>query len=303
MGLSRKRLAVGGIVAALLPFLALCFGPPARPPVKPSDVRACVAKVATGPAVGSHALAAMPARERAALVTSARWPNGSTIRVRFLPGVSKALHDELLKAAAEWMTHANVKFVEVASAPSDVRVSADPGGGSWSYIGTGVRSVPETEATLNLGWADDYGRSLHELGHTLGLIHEHQNPQAKIPWNVPAVLAYYMATQGWSYQEIIEQVLKVDNEPLTNGGYDRVSIMEYPIPAALVTDPSFAVGWNTSLSTHDVQFIGQVYPFPAPVKPPVAPPTGPVPVPPAIFKFPVPAPGEYQIIVSPAKAA
>jgi hypothetical protein len=48
--------------------------------------------------------------------------------------------------------------------------------------------------------------------------------------------------------------------PLTNGGYDKLSIMEYPIPAALVTDPAFAVGWNAALSDHDKAFIDSVYP-------------------------------------------
>ena len=30
---------------------------------------------------------------------------------------------------------------------------------------------------------------LHEFGHALGLIHEHQNPIQAIDWNKPAVIA------------------------------------------------------------------------------------------------------------------
>ena len=49
---------------------------------------------------------------------------------------------------------------------------------------------------MNYGWLtpdsdDDELRRvvLHEFGHALGLIHEHQNPEGGIEWNEPAVKA------------------------------------------------------------------------------------------------------------------
>jgi hypothetical protein len=32
---------------------------------------------------------------------------------------------------------------------------------------------------------------IHEFGHALGLIHEHQNPSGGIQWNKPVVCRYY----------------------------------------------------------------------------------------------------------------
>jgi len=166
-----------------------------------------------------------------------------------------------MAAAAEWMKYANIEIIQVTSGPSEIRCSFDPGG-SWSYIGTEILSVPPDQPTINFGWGPDMPTCLHELGHTLGLIHEHQNPLARIPWNKSAVLAYYAGPpNNWPYQQTVDNVLTVDNPALlTNGGFDKYSIMEYPIPAELVTDPSFAVGWNTELSAGDKALIAAIYP-------------------------------------------
>ena len=53
----------------------------------------------------------------------------------------------------------------------------------------------------------------------------------------------------------------LDPSTLTKTVLDLKSIMLYPIPADLITDPSFATGWNTSLSPIDIEFIGQLYPW------------------------------------------
>ena len=49
------------------------------------------------------------------------------------------------------------------------------GQGSWSYLGTDATRVPKESFTMNLGFVDR-STVLHEFGHSLGLIHEHQSP-------------------------------------------------------------------------------------------------------------------------------
>ena len=56
-------------------------------------------------------------------------------------------------------------------------------GGSWSYIGADAATIPKESFTMNLGFVDR-STVLHEFGHSLGLIHEHQSPfKGGYEWN------------------------------------------------------------------------------------------------------------------------
>lgn len=102
-----------------------------------------------------------------------------------------------------------ISFREVQR-PDDamVRVGFDAGDGSWSYVGRDVLNVRDpVERTMNFGWSltTPYGRdtALHEIGHTLGLEHEHQNPFAGIVWDEEAVRVYFRGPpNNWSDAQI-----------------------------------------------------------------------------------------------------
>lgn len=60
-------------------------------------------------------------------------------------------------------------------------------GYACSAIGTDARLPCYKERqTMNLGWVDER-TILHETGHALGLVHEHQHPEGKIDWDMQKV--------------------------------------------------------------------------------------------------------------------
>lgn len=198
------------------------------------------------------------------------WPNGQRLKVAFVDG-DPVVHGKVAAVARQWEDHANLRLDFGAHARADIRVSFAEKGWSWSMVGTDARQVHRARATMNYGWLEpgtgdrEYQRVvLHEFGHALGMIHEHQNPAARgaIPWDVEKVYAYY-AQQGWSRDDVDRNIFDTYDADQTNfSSYDPESIMQYPVPDAL-TVGSFAIGWNTRLSPLDKEYMRRQYPFDA----------------------------------------
>ncbi len=199
-----------------------------------------------------------------------RWLSGQTVRVKFLNG-NGFLHQKVVQFASEWMNYANINFIFVASYENaDIKINFDNSNASWSYYGNYSQNIPQNQASMNFGWFDsntpDYEFSrtiIHEFGHALGMVHEHQNPNATIPWNRPVVYAYFGgAPNYWSTAQVDNNILNTFSPNQTNSGiYDRESIMHYFFPNGLTTDGSTFLQ-NNVLSTTDKSFIGAIYPFP-----------------------------------------
>ena len=199
------------------------------------------------------------------------WQPGRTLRVRFLEGSPK-VKSNVQRFAEQWMQYANIKLQFVDSGDAEIRV-AFKDDGSWSAVGTDAlvtQAFKKDEATMNYGWLtesstdDDYsGVVLHEFGHALGMIHEHQNPSAKIQWNREAVYAYYARDPNrWSRADVDHNLFETYDPTRTQfTACDPRSIMMYPIPPEHLEagDP---VGWNTELSDDDKAFVASLYPFP-----------------------------------------
>jgi serralysin len=206
------------------------------------------------------------AQSKAALVKGSKWQSGDTISISFIDGTDeqKAL---VRKFAPVWITQlANLRFAWLEPPNTDIRISfANPG--SWSVIGTTCRNVPPDQATMNFGWltpgvTDEEARRviLHEFGHALGLVHEHQNPVGQIHWNKDAVIADLSGPpNNWDRDTIEHNMFEAyPRNEIAGTTLDSTSIMMYPIPKSWTLDGTSA-GLNTDLSQTDRTFIKQQY--------------------------------------------
>ncbi len=118
----------------------------------------------------------------------------------------------------------------------DIRIDFAKGSGHWSYVGIeSLRHVP----SLNLdGFADsapanpDFSRLVgHEMGHALGLEHEHQSPKApECGWNFDYIFTHY----AWDSEEQMKNNLQRLTDYIQQSkhayvfsSYDQKSEMHY----------------------------------------------------------------------------
>lgn len=201
------------------------------------------------------------------------WQPGRTLRVRFIGGTI-AMHDKVAGYAAEWSQFANLHFSFGSSdLDAEIRVAFEPSRGNWSYIGTDATVIPLDKSTMNLrDLAYDLPESryrrviLHEFGHVLGLIHEHQSPGSSIEWNEEAVKAD-LAPFNWTDDDIEFNVFLRFTTNHTQYGamlpegteFDAQSIMIYPIPPNW-TRSHISYPNNDDLSPMDKAFVANIYP-------------------------------------------
>jgi hypothetical protein len=195
------------------------------------------------------------------------WAQNKALRVKFLGG-DATIQTKVKNYALQWNEYSNVTLRFVDDDDSEIRVAFRPDGSSWSAIGTDALNLQWfPNETINFGWLtlstpdEEYSRVvLHEFGHALGCIHEHQSPAAGIPWNKDAVYRYYTQSQNWDRATVDQNIFrKWSMDQSQYSAFDPASIMLYPIPKEL-TDGVFEVGWNRTLSDTDKEFISTKYP-------------------------------------------
>jgi len=205
--------------------------------------------------------------ERAALVKGSKWTSGDTITASFLDGAT-VVQDRVREVAERWTAPglANLTLDFRDDPDTMIRISFKYRG-SWSVIGTSCKQAKDGEPTMNYGWLrpestdDDLRRVvLHEFGHALGLIHEHQNPVGGIKWNREAVIASLSGPpNNWSLEVIERNMFEPYQKQEVNATeLDPKSIMMYPIPASWTLD-GFTADLNADLSAKDKIFVHGEY--------------------------------------------
>ena len=169
-----------------------------------------------------------------------------------------------------WAKYANIKFAFIKDATAaTIRIGVDLNGKSESKIGKEALVVPKGQETMHFGWltkassqAEYDSVVLHEFGHVLGNVHEHQLPDNGILWNKDVVYQYCVNNWHWTRDDVDHNIFeKYTPEQLIFTRLDPQSVMMYSFPKEWTTN-GYSTPWNYTLSPEDTTFIARFYPFP-----------------------------------------
>ena len=225
-------------------------------------------------------------RVRLIVAHARKWVNGTPLKFAFFenrPAFAKwtgseALRSQVRKAFKKWTDLGiGLTFQEVADrGAAEIRIGFEAGDGHWSYVGRDVLGEGVDDRTMNLDPTDgiqsgDYGVDVacHELGHTLGFPHEHQNPNAGIVWNEEAVYAALAKPpNNWTREQTFHNIIrKIAPDQVQGSSWDADSVMHYPFEAGLILQPErYRAGLSPAggLSARDKEWVRTFYP---PLKP------------------------------------
>jgi hypothetical protein len=207
-----------------------------------------------------------PSPRAIAVATTKYWgPTSRQLTVSFIESTPADLRARIVNHLNAWTRSAGISFAETQGT-GQVRISRG-GGGYWSYLGTDVLLIPKTRPTMNLeGFTmstpeSEYKRVVrHEAGHTLGFEHEHMRKELVSRLDPAKAYAYFLRTQGWSKQDVDEQVLtSLDDQDIMGTPPDQTSIMCYQLPRSITRDGKPIRGGN-DINATDYAFAGKIYP-------------------------------------------
>ena len=210
-------------------------------------------------------------RQSLAGETNKMWDPGQTLNVFLMTEKTTAfVRNKVQLIASRWELYTNIHLNFVTDIKiATIIVSFEPGK-SYSKIGKDAFFNPFRDPTMNFGWLTDVTSEsvfsrvvMHEFGHALGFIHEHQSPAAGIQWDRERVYAFFaLPPNSWSRGEVDLNLFQKYEGGATNfSAYDPLSIMHYYYPASLTTN-GVSGRLNFSLSNTDRAYTRLLYPFP-----------------------------------------
>ena len=234
-----------------------------------------------------------PNRAELIVVLDRKWVNGTVLRYYFFDKQTDGQTVFFADGRSEWRTWTTaeaekavvrrafeiwkavgigLEFKEVAARDeAEIRIGFMRGDGAWSYIGRDVLNQGPDKRTMNFGWdltrrASEIDTAIHEIGHTLGFPHEHQNPNAGIVWDEEAVYtSLAQPPNGWSRDKTYYNIIrKIDPDTVQGSNWDPNSIMHYPFEAGLIKEPAqYRSGLRPTggLSERDKTWVKTFYPL------------------------------------------